>query len=174
MNGVRFPDGWAIETLCKVHNRRTFDSGNDVVDQWLKQSALQSQNKHLTSTKVLLDDKRAIVGYYSLAISQIDFSDLPSEIVKTLPRRQLPVAVLAWLGIDAKYQGRGLGNRLLATALRDCYDASPTFAFIAILLDCIDLPAKAFYEQFNFEELPGYPMRLFISFHTLEKLMQAG
>ena len=84
------------------------------------------------------------------------------------------MAVLAWLGIDAKYQGRGLGKRLLATALRDCYDASQSFAFIAVLLDCIDLPAKAFYEQFHLDELPGHPMRLFISFQMPEKLMQAA
>ena len=174
MNGVRFPDGWAIETLCKAHNRRSFNSGNEDVNRWLNQSALQSQSKHLSSTKVLVDDQRVFVGYYSLAISQVDFSELPPEIVKDLPRRQLPVAVLAWLGIDAKYQGRGLGKRLLATALRDCYDASQSFAFIAVLLDCVDLPAKAFYEQFHFDELPGYPMRLFISFQMLEKLTKAA
>ena len=172
MNCIRFPDGWSIELLGKTHSRRLFYSGNDEVDRWLKQSALQSQNKHLSATKVLLDDQRYLVGYYSLATSQINFSDLPPEIVKSLPCRQLPVAVLAWLGLDSKYHVQGLGKRLLATALRDCFDASQTFPFVSVLLDCIDLSAKTFYEQFDFHELPGYPMRLFLSFQTLEKLIQ--
>ena len=68
---------------------------------------------------------------------------LPPEVVRRLPRRQLPVAVLAWLGIDHGFQGRGLGRLLLAQGLRDCYDASRTFAFIAVILDCVDDTAKA-------------------------------
>lgn len=84
MNGVRFPGGWAIETLCKVHNRRSFNSGNEDVNRWRNQSTLQSQNKHLSSSKVLVDDQRAFVGYYSLAISQVDFSE-PHETVHLVP-----------------------------------------------------------------------------------------
>ena len=170
MSGTRFPDDWSIEALDKSHPRRNFESGNSDVDQWLKKSALQSQKKHLTATKVLLDEQRVIVGYYTLAFSQVDFSELPRDLVKKLPRRQLPVSVLAWLGVNRSYQGRGIGQRLLATSLVDCYDASQTFAFIAVILDCVDEQAKRFYQQFDFQELPGYPMRLYLSFKSLEAL----
>ena len=34
----------------------------------------------------------------------------------------LPVAVLAWLGVDERRQGQGLGGLLLAQALCDCYE----------------------------------------------------
>jgi GNAT superfamily N-acetyltransferase len=170
LSGPRFPEDWSIEVLDKSHPRRKFQSGNNDVDEWLKKSALQSQKKHLTTTKVLLDAEREIVGYYTLAFSQVDFSDLPSNLVKKLPRRQLPVGVLAWLGVDRSYQGRGIGQRLLATSLVDCYEASHTFAFIAVILDCVDKQAKQFYQQFDFNELPGYPMRLYLPFKSLEDL----
>jgi GNAT superfamily N-acetyltransferase len=173
VSGVQFPANWVIENLAKAHNRKRFKSGNDQVDRWFRTSALQSQSKHLTNTKILLDQERAIVGYYTLATSQVDFSDLPSNIAKSLPRRQLPVAVLAWLAIAEANQGQGIGKRLLATALRDCYEAARTFAFIAVILDCVDEPAKDFYRQFDFQPLPGYPMRLFLSFQRLEKMMSA-
>jgi hypothetical protein len=65
----------------------------------------------------LVDEGDTIAGYYSLATGQVDFGDHPPGIVKGLPRRTLPVAVLAWLGSDASQQGRGLGQRLLAQAL---------------------------------------------------------
>ena len=55
-------------------------------------------------TKVLLGGT-AIAGYYTLATGQVDFSDLPSETIRRLPRRQLPVAILAWLGVSAESQG---------------------------------------------------------------------
>ncbi len=170
MSGVRYPDGWRVELLTKSHNRKGFQSGQDEVDAWLRKSAFQSQKKHLSSTKVLLDSESRIVGYYTLATSQVDFSDLPVEVAKSLPDRQLPVAVLAWLGVDRSCQGRGIGKRLLATALKDCYDAADTFAFIAVILDCVDAPSKAFYQRFDFTELPGYPMRLYLPFKLLEKL----
>jgi len=173
LSGPRFPAGWSIEILDKLHPRRKFDSGQNDVDQWLKKSALQSQNKHLTTTKVLLDENRRIAGYYTLAFSQVDFSDLPADLVKNLPRRQLPVGVLAWLGVDRSFQGRGIGQRLLATSLLDCYEASQSFTFIAVILDCVDEEAKRFYQQFDFQELPGYPMRSYLPFKSLEALAKA-
>ncbi len=172
MSGVRYPSGWRVELLTQSHNRKVFQSGQEQVDAWLKQSALQSQKKHLSSTKVLLDSESQMVGYYTLATSQVDFSDLPSDISKSLPRRQLPVAVLAWLGVDSTFQGRGIGQRLLATALNDCHEASQTFAFIAVILDCVDNVSKRFYQRFDFAALPGYPMRLYLPFKTLQRMMK--
>jgi len=83
----------------------------------------------------------------------------------------LPVAVLAWLGVSSDRQGEGLGRLLLAQALRDCYEASQTFAFVAVILDCIDGNAKEFYCKFDFRELPGHPYRLFLSAAQLEAMM---
>ena len=90
MSGPHFPEGWSIEALVRSHPRRKFESGNDDVDEWLKKSAFQSQKKHLTTTKVLLDEGREIAGYYTLAFSQVDFSDLPADLVKKLPRQRSP------------------------------------------------------------------------------------
>ena len=173
MNGVRFPNGWKIEGLDKSHHRRVFRSGSEAVDHWFRQLALQSQAKHLTTTKVLFNDCGSIVGYYTLATSQVDFSELPFDLAKSLPRRQLPVAVLAWLGVEKSFQEQGMGKRLLAAALNDCYVAGQTFAFVAVILDCVDQSAKEFYQRFDFEPLPGYPMRLFLSFKQLDKMMNS-
>lgn len=85
-----------------------------------------------------------IAGFHSLATGQVDFTERPPELVKHLPRRVLPVAVLAWLGVDHRHRGQGLGDNLLAQALRDCWDAGRTFPFIAILIDCKNPSAKTF------------------------------
>jgi GNAT superfamily N-acetyltransferase len=178
--GVRFPEEFQLETLRREHPRRKFGSGQSRVDDWLATKALQHQEKHLSVTRVLLDagggggdgGGGAIAGYYTLATGQVDFSDLPPEVVRQLPRRQLPVAVLAWLGVDKGFQGRGLGRLLLAQALRDCYDAGRTFAFIAVILDCIDDAARAFYQRFDFQELPGHPYRLFLSARQLQTMVE--
>ncbi len=171
MNGVRFPEGFRLERLCREHPRKQFRCGADLVDDWLAAKALQHQQKHLSVTKVLLEEAGAIAGYYTLATGQVDFGDLPAEVARRLPRRLLPVAVLAWFGVSTQHQGQGLGRLLLAQALRDCYEAGKTFAFIAVILDCLNDTAKAFYQRWDFEELPGHPYRLFLSAQRLEAMM---
>lgn len=171
MSGVILPSGFRLERLLKAHRRKAFKSGQADVDDWLATKALQNQEKHLSVTKVLLDEAGAIAGYYALATGQVDFSDIPVDQAKKLPRRMLPVAVLCWLGVAGNRHGEGLGRLLLAQALRDCHEAGKTFAFIAVILDCIDNKAKAFYQHFDFAELPGHPYRLFLSTAQLEAMM---
>ena len=120
---------------------------------------------------MLIGPSQRIAGFYTLASAQVGFGDLPPELIRRLPRRDLPVAVLAWLGIDANHQGQALGQRLLAQALRDCYLASQTFPMIAVILDCVDDAAKAFYRRWDFREVPGYPKRLYLSWQQLEAMM---
>lgn len=170
---VVFPDGFRLATLERQHRRKKFDCGESAVNEWLRSHALQNQSKHLSTTRVLLHSDEAIAGFYTLATGQVDFGDLPVELVRRLPRRALPVAVLAWLGVDHRFQGQGLGDRLIAQALRDCHGAGQTFAFIAVILDCLNEKAKAFYQRWDFQELPGHPYRLFLSADLLESLMKS-
>ena len=170
---VEFPQGFRREQLRREHGRAAFVSGQEAVDGWLTKQALQNQEKHLSVTRVLVDEEERIAGFYTLATGQVDFGDLPPDLVRKLPRRALPVAVLAWLGVDQRHHRKGLGTRLLAQALADCHAAGQTFAFVAVVLDCVDEAAKAFYQRRDFREMPGRPMRLFLPFSSLAKLMSA-
>ena len=171
MNEIHFPGALRIVHLAREHPRRRFRCGEPRVDDWLATKALQHQAKHLSVTKVLIDEARSIAGFFTLATGQVDFNELPTEVAKHLPRRVLPVAVLAWLGVDEKHRGHGLGGRLLAQALRDCWQAGKTFPFVAVVLDCINDSAKTFYERWDFAELPGHPFRLFLNAKHLETIM---
>ena len=173
MNGVEFPSGLRLERLRREHPRRRFQCGEAAVQEWLATKALQHQEKRLSVTKVLLDEKGTIAGYYTLATGQVDFSDLPADVGRELPRRLLPVAVLAWPGVDRARQRQGLGGLLLAQALRDCWEAGKTFAFIAVVLDCVNDAARTFYRRWGFSELPGHPYRLFVSATHLDAMMKS-
>ena len=169
---IPFPEGYRLERLHRNHPRSQFSCGEIQVDDWLATKALQQQQKHLSVTRVLLDAAGAIAGYYTLATNSIDFGDLPPEIAKGLPRRLLPAAVVAWFGISVSHKGQGLGSQLLAQALRDCYHAGKTLAYIAVIVDAINDAAKAFYQKWDFAELPGRPYRLYLSAKRLEVMMQ--
>lgn len=170
---VSFPEGFRLERLEKLHPRARFRSGVMEVDQWLSRNALQHQNKQLSVTRVLLGQSEQIAGFHTLATGQVDFGDLPPELTRKLPKRSLPVAVLAWLGVSSSFQRSGLGTRLLAQALNDCHHAGQTFAFVAVVLDCLNDDAKRFYQRWDFDEMPGNPYRLYLSTKLLEKIVRA-
>ena len=172
MSDVLFPEGLTLETLRRGHPRKRFVSGQTKVDDWLKTKALQQQEKRLSATKVLVDSAGEIAGYYTLAIGQVDFGDLPAQIARQLPKRLLPVAILAWLGVSREHQGQGLGKRLLAQALVDCHQASATFPIVAVILDCVDAAAKAFFRSCDFAELPGHSNRLYLSAGQLAAMIE--
>lgn len=171
MNGVQFPTGFRLERLRREHPRHRFHSGQSMVDDWLATKAFQQGVKQLSVTRVLLDEAELIAGYYTLATAQVNFRELPAEISKRLPQRMLPVAVLAWLGVDSEHQGKGLGGLLVAQALRDCWEAGKTFPFVAVILDCLDSSTKGFYQRWDFAELPSDPMRLFLTAKRLDAMM---
>ena len=172
MSELRLPEGFRFEPLRRDHPRKAFRCGMDQVDQWLATKALQHQTKHLSVTKVLLGPADEIAGFNTLAMGEVNFGDLPADIVKRLPRRRLPIAILAWLGVSQDHQRQGLGRSLLAQALRDFHTAQKTFPFVAVILDCLDDRAKAFYCQWDFAEMPGHPNRLFLSTKQLDAMMQ--
>lgn len=171
MTLVRWPEGFFIEQLDKHHKRSEFRSGVTDVDDWLKKRARQAQDKRLSVTRVLVEAPGTIAGYYSLAMGQVSFDELPHSMARKLPSTLLPIITLAWLGLAMPYQGRGLGKRLLAQALSDCHSTGQMMPFVAVLLDCATEHAKAFYQRFDFQELPGHPMTLMLPWKLLDAMM---
>ena len=174
MSKVALPAGHRLERLTKSHPRSSFASGSAPVDAWLATKALQSQSKRLSVTTALIDGTGLIAGYYTVTSEQVDFGELPAGVTKHLPHRDLTVAVIAWLGVASDRQGQGVGRTLFVHALRDCHRAGQTFAFVAVVLDCLDDRAKAFYQQFQFDELPGHPYRLVLPSAELDAMMAGG
>lgn len=173
MTSVRWPEGFSIERLEKRHKRTAFHSGVDAVDEWLKKRARQAQDKRMAITRVLVEAPGIIAGYYTLAMGQVNFDELPGEMARKLPSALLPIITLAWLGLDRHYQGRGLGKRLLAQALSDCHATGQILPFVAVLLECATPGAKTFYQRFDFEELPGHPMTLILPWKLLDEMMKS-
>jgi GNAT superfamily N-acetyltransferase len=169
---VNFPDGYSLERLTREHPRKAFASGHSKVDVWLQNHALQAQSKRLSVTRVLLD-RDAIAGYYTLTTSQVDFGELPPELIKTLPKRTLPVTLLAWLGVSGEYQSRGLGARLLARSLRDCLEAAEIVGTISVIADCVDDHSRSFFEHHDFSPLPGHPYRIFLSMDQVSEIFKS-
>lgn len=171
MTAVSFPDGFHLSRLEKAHQRDVFDCGEERVNAWFKDNARQAMEKHLSVTRVLTTEDNEVAGFYTLAMGQVLFDALPPPIAHKLPKTTIPIITLAWLGVERRFQGQGLGKRLLASALHDCFLAGEQLPFIAVILDALSQASRRFYERFDFEPLPGHPMKLFLSYTRLSAMM---
>ena len=101
-----------IEPLRKEHLLDAFDCGSEPLNRFLARYAWPSQQANASRTYVGLD-RNKIVGFYSLAFGQVEYSDAPSRLTKGVARHPIPVMLLARLAVDLGEQGRKRGVGLL-------------------------------------------------------------
>ena len=143
-----------VEKLTKSHNRSTFRCGRDELDEWFHTAAMQAQQRNRSARTTVLVDGDAVVGFYSLATHALAYASAPSQLVRGVPRYDaVPAVRLARLAIHEDHQGQGLGERLLATAVRDVLAAAEHVGIVLMTVDAIDEPAAAFYERYGFVRL---------------------
>jgi predicted GNAT family N-acyltransferase len=155
--------GIAIEPLSKQHGRAAFSCGQPDLDDWFRRRASQDEKRNIARVFVVVDDKRRVVGFYSLSSFTLAIEDLPDEIARKLPRYDaIPAALIGRLAHDQQVRGERIGELLLADAVRRIVDAGRSLAVFAIVVDAKDEHAVAFYEGFGFTRFPTRSGRLFL------------
>ena len=155
--------GIAIEPLGKQHSRAAFSSGQPTLDDWFRRRANQDEKRNIARVFVAVDDERGVIGFYSLSSFTLALDDLPEEIARKLPRYDaIPAALIGRLARDQQVRGAGIGDLLLADAVRRILGAGRSLAVFAIVVDAIDDHAVAFYENFGFRRFPARLGRLFL------------
>jgi GNAT superfamily N-acetyltransferase len=160
---------YIVEPLGRQHDRATFACGVEVLDRYLREQASQDQRRHVAAVFVLVDQvDRALAGYYTLSAASIELIDLPPEVARRLPRYPvLPALLIGRLAVDRRRQGQGLGNLLLADALKRCVRLHTELGAMAVLVDAKDDLARTFYERFGFQRLERQTRRLYLPMTAL-------
>lgn len=150
-----------------IYDRATFNSGSAPLDRYLREQVTQDIRRRIAACFIALTDERRIVGYYTLATASVPLSDLPSEIVRKLPRyAAVPAIRMGRLAVDEAFKGQGLGGALLVNALRRA--AGSEIAAFALIVDAKDDQAAAFYEHYEFIKLADSSLRLFLPLATVQ------
>ena len=143
-----------VEKLAKTHDRSTFRCGRDELDGWFHTAAMQAQQRNRSARTTVLIDGDTVTGLYSLATHAVAYDSAPQQLVRGVPRYDaVPAVRLARLAIHEDHQGKGLGERLLATAVRDVLAAAEHVGIVLMTVDALDEAAAAFYEHFGFVRL---------------------
>lgn len=160
-----------LEPLGDAHERASFSCGQEPLDRYFQTQATQDIRRRVATCFVAVEEVSGrVAGYYTLAAAGIPLTDLPSELVKKLPRYpSIPAVRVGRLAVDTRFQGRGMGAALLADALRRVM-TSPPVAY-ALLVDAKDDRAVAFYQHLGFIAFASQPMTLFLPVSTAEKTL---
>jgi GNAT superfamily N-acetyltransferase len=134
------------------HDRVAFDSGEPVLDEWLKRYAGQSRRGDTAATWVITDPADVVVAYASLAMTGIDRSAAPTNVAKGSPDL-VPALLLGRLAVDHRHQGRGLGTALVAHVLATAVELNTKAACKAVVVTALNDDARRWWEHLGFQSL---------------------
>jgi tRNA G37 N-methylase Trm5 len=159
--------------LDAVHKKSEFECENELLTNYFKNQASQDIKRQLSRCFVLVDEKNAVKGYYTISSSSINRELIPEAIKNKLPKSytDIPVILLGRLARDIKHKSVGIGELLLLDALKRCFDVTLNLGCMAVIVDPIDDKAKEFYLKYGFVLLPDSG-RMFMAMTTVYKLFE--
>ena len=158
-----------IEKLHRRHAVDAFDCGEEPLNRFLARFALPNQQANASQSYVGLADETTI-GFYTLVVGEVRYDDAPERLTKGLARHPLPIMLLARLGVSADWQGKGIGAELLRDAILRTIAAADIAGIRALAVHAKNEKARAFYQRFDFTELPTDPLHLFALIKDLKRL----
>ena len=163
-----------FEPLTRRHNRTSFTSGVGALDEWFRTRATQDQRRHVAQVFVALDEQ-GVVGFYSLSMFTLALESLPDQLAHELPRYEaISAALIARLARHERTKGSGIGDLLVADAVKRVLAAAESVAAYAIVVDAKDEHGRRFYESHGFSSLPSRPNRLFLLTETAAAALAAA
>ena len=81
-----------FEKISRNVDRDGFDCGVPSLNEYLKRYALQNLRKNVGVTIVATsdEDRKRVLGYYSVSMAQVEFDQMPEDLAKGLPRYPVP------------------------------------------------------------------------------------
>lgn len=167
---------FTIEPLdVDKHDRAAFFCEEDPLTEYIRERARHEVTKKVTAVYVITNDGKTIAGYYTLSQYAIDVGEIPGEVTKALkvPKyKMLPATLLGRLARDSKFRGRGLGDLLIMSALKQALDTSTTVGSWAVVVEAKNQKAETFYKSFGFISVPERKDRLFLPMRTIEGMFR--
>jgi GNAT superfamily N-acetyltransferase len=163
------------EPLSETHRTAEFACGRPELDNWIREHALEAQNAH-TARVFVIHEHNVVVGYYAIVAASVTRQDLPRrQRWPSVPRHEIPCALIARLAVHQNWQGHHLGAALLKDALGRAVSAAESIGVRAVLVHAKDEEAGRFYEYHDFQQSPTDPLHLFLPIQDIiDSMLRPG
>lgn len=165
---------WQIVPFEKSHNRRSFDCGEERLNNWLQDLAPRFHNRGYGQVYCAIDSDCQVAGCYSLSCHAVRIDLVPPGVLRRPPRLpDIPTVLLGKLAVRSDLQGkRLLGPRLLVHAMSRTLKISEIAG--AKLMEVVALTERAreFYLKFDFQSLLDDRKHLFLQVETIREAVK--
>jgi GNAT superfamily N-acetyltransferase len=125
----------------------SFRSGNIELDRFFTRYAGQNQFRHHIGTSYVAVEGGAILGFATVAASELTSAHLSAAKRRRLPAYPLPVLRLARLAVDERARGRGVAQALLRFVF--ALAQAEEMGCVGVVVDAKP-EAVTFYEKLGF------------------------
>lgn len=132
------------------HSRATFESGEPVLDEWLRRYAGQNRRRDTAATWVIADTADIVVAYASVAMSAIDRSAAPATLGRQAPD-PIPALLIGRLAVDHAHAGLGLGTALVSHILATAVELNSKAACRAVVATALNPSAHRWWRRLGFQ-----------------------
>ncbi|MBQ9042271.1 MAG: GNAT family N-acetyltransferase [Eggerthellaceae bacterium] len=144
------------EQLAAGSKLENFKSGLPIVDSWAHNHAHMAKKRGTAVVYVSYTaDHATPAGFYTLSSHSIERASVGGGWLKRNAPEQVPAVLLGMLGVDARFQGQGLGSALLADAIARSLGIADSLGAKALVVDPASEEARGFYERSGFAPIPG-------------------
>jgi len=166
---------WHEEPIHKTHDRGSFDCGEEALNEFLRRYARKSHELGGAKTFLAInDDKKTILGFYSLCPASVAYAHTPEAMRRGLARHEVPGFRLARLAVDRRFQGMGIGGQLLLAAGRRCLLASSEVGGVVLVIDAKNERAAQWYSKYGAVPLQDAPLSLLLPLATMKAALVAA
>lgn len=159
--------------------RSGFSCGDPDYDDFIRKYAGQHQFRHHIGVTIVAVDDERVVGYATVVPACVPIEELTEAERRRLPRHPVPVLRLARLAVDSRYQGRGLGSRLVREVFLAALRMRADLGCAAVIVDALKSRAS-FYKRLGFEPMAALQGRprvagttaMFIPLRRVEAAME--
>lgn len=132
-----------------------FSCGISFIDNWAHERA-SSAAKHGTAVPYISTTTEGeIAGFYTLSAYSVNRDSVLGGWLRRNTPDRIPAILIGMLSVDQRFQGEGLGWRLLQDAIICAHAISQQLGSRAIIVDPYDDSSRSFYEHFGFKPIPG-------------------
>ena len=157
------------------HDRSAFDSGEPVLDEWLRRYAGQNRRRDTAATWVVTTAEGIVVAFASIAMTAIDLSAAPAALGKGAPD-PIPALLFGRLAVDRGFAGLGVGTALVAHVLATAVELNAKAACRAVVVTALDARARTWWERLgwtSFDPVDPTQLDLYLLTSDIEATLHA-
>jgi predicted GNAT family N-acyltransferase len=165
-----------IERLSSLHDISDFDSGNEELNDFLKNDSIRDQRNLISKTHLCFWNNH-LAGFITLAADSVQVKRIDrSDHMNGYRYSVYPCLLIGRLAVDIRFQRNGVGNFLLLLALGLAIDGPIGCRYLSVdsKVDAVTFYQNAGFRFMERQASKQYPRMYLNVCKIIEKIRQRG